>query len=130
VGIIISRDFIEWKKENGKRMNRNELEQFLSEMESIGFKPVIITIEGDNEDVEKYRDPEEALGAYAGVGSKETLRPITITKVDFNKACDTVIFNNDFDIDDIFLLANFTSKVRTLLFDKDKKTEKEEKKNV
>jgi len=111
-------------------MNRNELEQFLSEMESIGFKPVIITIEGDNEEVEKYRDPEEALGAYAGVGSKETLRPITITKVDFNKACDTVIFNNDFDIDDIFLLANFTSKVRALLFDKDKKTEKEEKKNV
>jgi hypothetical protein len=108
-------------------MNRNELEEFLSEMESIGFKPVIITIdEGDDTDVEDYRDPEEALGSYAGVGTKETLRPITITKVDFNKACDTVVFNNDYDIDDIFLLARFTAKVRALLFDKDKKTEKEE----
>ena len=108
-------------------MNKNELEEFLSAMESIGFKPVIITIDGGDEDVESYRDPEEALGSYAGVGTEETLRPITINKVDFNKACDTVVFNNDYDIDDIFLLARFTAKVRALLFDKDKKTEKEEK---
>lgn len=107
-------------------MNKTEFEEFLSAMAAVGLKPVIITIDGDNEDVEKYRDPEEALGSYAGVGTEETLRPITITKVDFNKACDTVVFNNDYDIDDIFLLASFTSKVRTLLFDKDKKTEKEE----
>lgn len=106
-------------------MNRNELEEFLSAMESVGLKPVIITIdEGDTEDVEKYRDPEEALGEY--VGNEETLRPITITKVDFNKACDTVVFNNDYDFDEIITLARFTAKVRALLFDKDKKTEKEE----
>ncbi len=30
----------------------------------------------------------------------------------------------------IITLARFTAKVRALLFDKDKKTEKEEKKNV
>ena len=105
-------------------MNRNELEQFLSEMESIGFKPVIITIDGDDEEVADYKDPEECLGDY--VGNKETLRPITITKVDFNKACDTVVFNNDYSFDEIITLARFTSKVRALLFDKDKKTEKEE----
>ena len=106
------------------RMTPKEFEDFLSAMAAVGLKPVIITVDGDNEDVEEYKDPEEYLGEYRG--SEETLRPITITKIDFNKACDTVVFNNDYDIGDIFLLANFTSKVRTLLFDKDKKTEKEE----
>lgn len=106
-------------------MNKNEfdLEDFLNAMEYVGIKPVIITV--DDEDIEDYKDPEEYLGEY--VGNKETLRPITITKVDFNKACDTVVFNNDYEIDDILLLARFTSKVRALLFDKDKRTEKEEK---
>ena len=105
-------------------MNRNELEGFLYEMEKLGLKPDIVIIDGDDEEVENYRDPEEYLGEY--VGNKETLRPITITKVDFNKACDTVVFNNEYDFDDIITLARFTAKVRALLFDKDKKTEKEE----
>jgi len=102
--------------------NEFDLEEFLAAMEYVGIKPVIITV--DDEDIEDYKDPEEYLGEY--VGNKETLRPITITKVDFNKACDTVVFNNDYEIDDMLLLARFTSKVRALLFDKDKKTEKEE----
>lgn len=107
-------------------MNRNELEEFLSAMEYVGLKPVLITIdEGDDEDIENYKDPEEALGDY--MGNEETLRPITITKVDFNKACDTVVFNNEYDFDEIITLARFTAKVRALLFDKDKKTEQEEK---
>lgn len=110
-------------------MNRNELEEFLTAMEHVGLKPVIITIndgedDGEIEEIENYKDPSEILGEYRG--NAETLRPITITKVDFNKACDTVVFNNDYEINDMFLLANFTSKVRALLFDKDKKTEKEE----
>jgi hypothetical protein len=106
-------------------MNRNELEEFLSALDHAGLKPVIVTIdEGDNVEIEDYKDPEECLGKY--VGNEETLRPITITKVDFNKACDTVVFNNDYDFDEIITLARFTSKVRALLFDKDKKTEKEE----
>lgn len=103
--------------------NEFDLEEFLAAMEYVGIKPVIITV--DDEDIEDYKDPEEYLGEY--VGNKETLRPITITKVDFNKACDTVVFNNDYEIDDMLLLARFTSKVRALLFDKDKRTEKEEK---
>ena len=105
-------------------MNRNELEEFLSDMEKLGLKPNIVIIDGDDEEVENYRDPEEYLGKY--VGNEETLRPITITKVDFNKACDTVVFNNDYSFDEIITLARFTAKVRALLFDKDKKTEKEE----
>lgn len=109
-------------------MNRNEFEEFLSAMENVGLKPVIITIDGDDEDVEDYRDPEDYLGEYRG--NKETLRPITITKVDFNKACDTVVFNNEYEFDEIITLARFTAKVRALLFDKDTKTKKEEKKNV
>lgn len=112
--------------ENGKRMNQNELEEFLSAMEHAGFKPIIVTIDENDEELEmrEYKDPEEFLGQYRG--NEETLRTIKISKVDFNKACDTVIFNHDFSFDEIITLARFTSEVRYLLFDKDKKTEKEE----
>ena len=107
-------------------MNRNELEEILSALDYVGLKPVLLTIdEGDEEEVKNYKNPEEELGEY--VGNEETLKPITITKVDFNKACDTVVYNNEYDFDEILTLARFTSKVRALLFDKDKRTEKEEK---
>ena len=106
-------------------MNRNEVEEFLFRLERAGVKPVIVTIDVDDEDIEDYKDPEEELGEY--MGNEETLRPITITKVDFNKACDTVVFNNEYEFDEIITLARFTAKVRALLFDKDKRTEQEGK---
>ena len=111
-------------------MNQNELEEFLSAMEHVGLKPIIITVEEDNEELEmrEYKDPEDFLGEY--VGNAGTLRTITISKADFNKACDTIVYNNDFSFEQIITLARFTAEVRYLLFDKDKKTEKEEKKNV
>lgn len=107
-------------------MNRNELEEILASLEYVGLKPVLVTIdEGDDEEMKNYKDLEDELGEY--VGNEETLRTITISKVDFNKACDTVVYNSDYDFRDIITLARFTSKVRALLFDKDKRTEKEEK---
>lgn len=111
--------------ENGKKMTEKELEEFLDAMEHIGLKPVIVTMDDDGEfESFNYKDPEEFLGRYRG--SNETLRTITISKITFNKACDTVIFNHEFSFDEIITLARFTAEVRYLLFDKDRKTEKEE----
>lgn len=106
-------------------MTEKELEEFLDAMEHVGLKLAVVTMDDDGEfETYDYKDPEKFLGKYRG--SEETLRTITISKVDFNKACDTVIFNHDFSFDETILLARFTAEVRYLLFDKDRKTEKEE----
>ena len=98
-------------------MNRLELEEMLEQLKAVGLTPDMVIMERTSVEDKELKDPEEVLGEY--VGNEETLRTIEVSKVDFNKACDTVIYNTeDLDFVDIITLARFTAAVRYLLFDK------------
>lgn len=98
-------------------MNREKLEEVLEELASVGIVPEAVEIDDSKWRDGKLKNPEDVLGEYEG--SEETMKNITISKVDFNKVCDTVIYNTeDLDFVDIITLARFTSAVRTLLFDR------------
>lgn len=54
---------------------------------------------------------------------------VTISRKEFMNMCDHLVIPNldDLDFSDILLLGGFVSALRTLIFDTDKKTDKEEK---
>lgn len=98
-------------------MNREKLEEVLEELAILGITAEAVEIDETKWRDGKLKNPEDVVGKYEG--SEETMRTIGISKVDFNKACDTVIYNtSDLDFVDIITLARFTSAVRTLLFDR------------